>query len=327
MVCSRPGFFVVTFPMFGKPLGQRFSLALLLALGLSRPLAGAVPGVTDPLLEPPVVNTRPGPEYQDDARVAGMVIGMDRTPKGRIWGAWTGTGDNHEAYFMLATSDDGGGSWSRPRVVIDPAGIPGKPARYSLIGNLWCDPNGRMWLFFDQHMKGYAQTAWFITCDNPDAAEPTWSKPTFVSDGSTLNKPIVLQSGKWLLPVSLLVPGRGTGPTNQPMIHAYGSTDQGRTWTRRGGVALPPAEVNHNEPMFVELRDGRLWLLMRARFGIAESFSTDQGRTWSEAKPSAIQNPLSRGGRARGEARVARGKTATPRQRPAPTKSLGLRRA
>lgn len=244
---------------------------------------------------------RPGPEYHDDMRVAGMIIGMDRTPKGRIWGCWSGTGDNHEAYFILATSEDGGTTWSKPRVVIDPEEIPGKPARYSLIGNLWCDPTGRMWLFFDQHMKGYAQTGWFITCDNPDAAEPTWSKPTFVSDGSTLNKPLVLKNGEWLLPVSLLVPGR-TKPTDtaaealahEPMVHVYVSNDRGKTWIRRGGVALPPAEVNHNEPMFVELRDGRLWMLMRTRYGIAESFSPDGGRTWSEAAPSAIKNPATR---------------------------------
>ncbi len=61
-----------------------------------------------------------------------------------------------------------------------------------------------MWLFFDQHIKGHAQTGWFITCDNPDAAEPMWSKPTFVSDGSTLNKPLVLKNGEWLLHASTL---------------------------------------------------------------------------------------------------------------------------
>ena len=36
----------------------------------------------DLALEPPVVNTRPGPEYADGARDFGMVIGMDRTARG-----------------------------------------------------------------------------------------------------------------------------------------------------------------------------------------------------------------------------------------------------
>lgn len=283
------------------PFLRRFVGAVLMATCVIGTSLAATEPHRDPLLEPPLVNTRPGPEYQDEVRVAGMIIGMDRTPQGRIWGCWTGTGDNHDAYFLLATSDDGGATWSRPRVVIDPKEIPGLPARYSLIGNLWSDPHGRMWLFFDQHMAGFAQTGWYITCDNPDAAQPTWSKATLVSDGSTLNKPLVLKSGEWLLPVSLLVPGRhraGETPAealaHEPMVHAYGSTDRGQTWTRRGGVVIPPAEVNHNEPMFVELRDGRLWMLLRTRYGIAESYSSDQGRTWTDVKPSTIQNPATR---------------------------------
>src|SRR5690348_5118217 len=42
----------------------------------------------DLALEPPRINTAPGPEYGDEARSFGMVIGMDRTPRGRLWAAW-----------------------------------------------------------------------------------------------------------------------------------------------------------------------------------------------------------------------------------------------
>ena len=34
--------------------------------------------------------------------------------------------------------------------------------------------------------------------------------------------------------------------------------------------------------MIVELRDGRLWMLARTKYGLGESYSSDQGRTWSE---------------------------------------------
>ena len=37
-----------------------------------------------------------------------MVIGMDRTPKGRIWACWVGGGDNQDGFFVAATSDDDG---------------------------------------------------------------------------------------------------------------------------------------------------------------------------------------------------------------------------
>jgi hypothetical protein len=47
--------------------------------------------------------------------------------------------------------------------------------------------------------------------------------------------------------------------------------------------------------MVTELRDGRLWLLIRTGGGFLwESHSTDKGLTWSEAKATKIANPHSR---------------------------------
>ncbi len=257
----------------------------------------------DLALVPPVVNTSPGPEYWDEARGWGMIIGMDRTPKGRIWGCWTGNGDNPNGYFLLASSDDDGRTWSKPRVAVDPVDLTGIPQRRTLVGNLWTDPTGRLWLFFDQSL-GYFDGRcgdWHITCDNPDADRPVWSKPVRFADGCTLNKPTVLRNGEWLLPVALWTRDR-IGPALFAEAHrdldpirmanVYASADQGRTWKRRGGVAFP--QTDFDEHMIVELRDGRLWMLARTKYGIGESFSADQGRTWSEPKPSSIQNPNAR---------------------------------
>ncbi len=71
-----------------------------------------------------------------------MVIGMERTPKGRLWSCWVGNGDNPNGFFMLAiTSDDDGASRGpRPRVVIDPTDPSNAPQRRALVGNLWTDP-------------------------------------------------------------------------------------------------------------------------------------------------------------------------------------------
>jgi hypothetical protein len=49
-----------------------------------------------------------------------------------------------------------------------------------------------------------------------------------------------------------------------------------------------------DEHMFVELKDGRLWMLARTNYGIAESFSADQGRTWSEPQASKIGHTSAR---------------------------------
>jgi len=235
----------------------------------------------DARTEPPVIITQPGPEFQDEARPGAMILGMDRTPKGRIWGCWTGTGDKPDGYFILAASDDGGGTWSKPRLVIGALDPTGKRQRGALVGNLWTDPLGRLWLFFDQTVIGVpGPTAdWYIRCDNPDDAAPVWSKPVCFAEGCTLNKPTVLKDGDWLLPVS-----HWAGKT----AWVYASTDQGQTWKPRGSVKYPDWEFD--EHMIVELRDGRLWMPARTKGNPYESYSADKGATWSEPQPAAFQN-------------------------------------
>ncbi len=261
----------------------------------------------DLALEPPTVNTAPGPEYADSKRPGNMVLGMDRTPKGRIWAAWVGNGDSPNGFFMLASSDDNGSSWSKPRVVIDPQDGEMNGVRYqrgALVGNLWTDPLGRLWCFFDQSIGYFDGRAgnWSIRCDDPDAAEPKWTPPVRITDGRTLNKPTVLSNGDWLLPVSLWTRDRmgGVGVDKGAykdldgirMANCYASKDQGKTWTRRGGVIFP--RTDFDEHMIVERKDGSLWMLARTIDGISESTSSDLGVTWSEPKPSAILNASAR---------------------------------
>jgi photosystem II stability/assembly factor-like uncharacterized protein len=264
----------------------------------------------DLALEPPLINTAPGPEYDDLVRPGNMIIGIDRTPKGRLWAAWVGNGDSPNGFFMLATSDDDGKSWSKPRLVIDPQdgvheanGVKVEYTRRALVGNLWTDPLGRLWCFFDQSL-GYFDGRcgdWFIRCDEPDAAEPKWTAPVRFADGCTLNKPAVLSNGDWLLPVALWTRDRiGPGYLKEShkeldairMANVFASTDQGKTWTRRSGVAFP--ETDFDEHMIVERNDGSLWMLARTKKGISESFSSDKGMTWSAPQPSAIQNVSAR---------------------------------
>jgi len=280
------------------------SLCCLVVVSLgAEPPAPPSREVLDMTLQPPVIVTAPGAAFQDDVRTGAMIIGLDRTPKGRLWGCWTGTGDKPDTYFLLATSDDDGNTWSKPRLAVGCADPTGKPQRRALVGNLWSDPLGRLWLFFDQSLVGFDGRCgdWYIRCDNPDADQPVWSPPVRLADGCTLCKPTVLANGDWLLPISLWTRDKiNPAPFRelyheldaQRMAHVYQSTDQGKTWTRRGGVAFPQSDFD--EHMIVELRDGRLWMLARTKYGIAQSFSSDQGRTWSAPEPSAIQNPNAR---------------------------------
>ncbi len=282
-------------------------LCLFATLALLKPGQAQDQALLDLSLEPPVINTHPGPAYADQVRTGNMIIGLDRTTQGRLWACWVGNGDNPNGFFMLATSDDAGKTWSKPRVVIDPQDGERNGVRYerrALVGNLWTDPQGRLWCFFDQSL-GYFDGRggdWFIRCDDPDAADPVWTKPERFADGCTLNKPTVLSSGDWLLPVSLWTRDRIGGPgTNKEahkdldsirMANVFASTDQGKTWKRRGGVAFP--RTDFDEHMIIERLDGSLWMLARTKDGISESVSKDKGATWSEPQPSSIQNPSAR---------------------------------
>jgi 2-keto-3-deoxy-L-rhamnonate aldolase RhmA/predicted neuraminidase len=234
----------------------------------------------------PSVIMNPGAAFQDDARPGTMILGMDRTPKGRIWGCWTGTGDKEDGYFLLATSDDDGATWSKPRLAVGVRPNVSQQPYGAVVGNLWTDPKGRLWLFFNQKLGDPQKriTNWFMRCDDPDAAKPVWSKPVMFAEGCTLNKPTVLKDGAWLLPVS---------DWHRKTARVFASTDEGSSWQERGSVQFP--NWNFDEHMMVELKDGRLWMLARTSGQPHESFSSDGGKTWSAPKQAAtVQNVNSR---------------------------------
>jgi hypothetical protein len=258
--------------------------------------------VADLALLPPQLNTSPLPEYGYDRLDYGMTIGIDRTPKGRLWACWVAGGDSPEAFFVLATSDDDGETWSPPRLVVD-AHSPRLPMdRSVLVGNLWTDPRGRLWLIFDQSMHMFDGRAgvWATVCENPDADDPTWSPPRRIWHGVTLNKPTVLKSREWMLPISLdqregFGPFKGAFQELDPLrgANVFASADDGATWERRGAARFP--NPDWHEHMLVERRDGSLWMLARTSKGIMQSTSTDGGRTWSEpTEPDGIRQPNAR---------------------------------
>ena len=88
----------------------------------------------------------------DERRDYGMTIGIERTHGGRLWAAWVAGGNSDLGYFVAASSDDEGRTWSKPHLVIDPPEAPTGLRRRLLVGNFWCDPTRRLWLFFDQSM-------------------------------------------------------------------------------------------------------------------------------------------------------------------------------
>jgi hypothetical protein len=141
--------------------------------------------------------------------------------------------------------------------------------------------------------QGYERQAdgrsgvWVMSTPDPDSLHPAWSPPERLSDGIMMNKPIVLQTGEWLLPVASWFTEGSAG--------VISSVDQGSSWKLIGRANVPVKENRScDEHQIVELRDGTLWMWIRTAYGIGESRSRDRGHTWTEVKPSALRHPTTR---------------------------------
>ena len=281
-----------------------FVVTLFIALpsSASQPQRDPVLGTSkrpDPAMEVVRLDTSPAKRYRLENLNYGMTIGIEQTHGGRIWCCWVGGGDNSKAYFLLAWSDDNGLTWSNTKAVLDPHDKRLPENRRTIVGNLWCDPDGRLWLFYDLSMTYYDGRAglWATVCENPDAARPRWSEPRFIGVGMLLNKPTVLSSGEWVLPTALwqrhvidiiLDKGRKQNVYHDAWheyddirgANVFVSSDKGKSWQFHRGVVIP--NTNHEENMVVELLDGTLQMTCRSRKCIYRTLSHDKGCTWSE---------------------------------------------
>jgi len=228
----------------------------------------------------------PMPAYRQKYLPFAMAASMESTSKGRLWTCWSGGEDGPNAYLLASYSDDQGKSWRDPVFVIDPQAQGLK--MNTRVGAFWCDPKGRLWLFFHQSVGNFdgSFSNWFVRCDDPDAAKPGWSDPVYIGFGESINKPIVRKNGEWILPVSL----HDRWNIDKPFADYYHeldavrgsnvfvSDDEGASWRYRGGNIFKDSRFN--EHSVVEIQDGTLWMLSRCKKEIAQSFSADGGKSW-----------------------------------------------
>jgi hypothetical protein len=104
-----------------------------------------------------------------------------------------------------------------------------------------------------------------------------------------------LRDGRLLVPHGSLIPhARAVPPTGRHETVIQFSDDGGGTWKLSESKLIAPCYPGFNgsnegacEPAFEELNDGRIWMLMRTTAGfLYESFSSDQGATWTPARAS-----------------------------------------
>jgi hypothetical protein len=230
---------------------------------------------------PPVLNTAPGVRYQPRLRMWQGIPSIERTKGGRLWATWYAgplSEGSEGNYALLVTSADDGRTWSGPVAVFDPTpffgGNTGDP-------HLWLDPTGRLWWFVNRVLKvkdpAGIRSLWGFPIENADEEAGKFGPPVFAGYGIGLNKPTALAAGAWLRPLDTF------NPKDPLRTLLYASRDEGRTFAPFAKVAIP--DVSFSEHMVATCRDGSLLLVARTTYGVAESRSTDGGKTWSEGKP------------------------------------------
>ncbi|MCJ8210011.1 exo-alpha-sialidase [Mucilaginibacter sp. RS28] len=143
-------------------------------------------------------------------------------------------------------------------------------------------PNGNLLLFYKigpkpSDWKGYMKTS-------ADGGK-TWSAQIALPDGfigPVKNKPVMLKNGTILCPSST----EGDGWK----VHFEASTDGGKTWKMIGPIN-EGKDLKAIQPSILTYKDGRLQILCRSQNrAILESWSTDNGNTWSPLAKTSLPN-------------------------------------
>ncbi len=188
----------------------------------------------------------------------------------------------------------GGKRWSEPRAVAR------DPFRSTGNGVCWQDPSGRVWLFYVIRFGETWSTSRLAAKVSEDRGH-TWSDPGLLSleEGWMVRgKPIVLSSGRWLLPVYHEV--GGDRERVEPETSSFflirdpgqsGWRPSGRIRSKNGNLQPAPVELEPGHVLAFCRRGGGYGPGERGFIVAAES--RDGGLTWSEGRDTDLPNPNS----------------------------------
>ncbi len=240
------------------------------------------------------VRADPDCRFANRNRLFQGIPAVEKSPGGRAFLAFYGgmTCEESGNFVMLFIGDDSGRDFGEPYLVVEAP----TPECRTFDPCLWFDPQGRLWLFYAQsytYIDGRIGV-WASVCEEPDAPAPRFGAPRRIANGVMMNKPTCLSDGSWLLCCTIWCDefSDWNDLPEERFSNVYCSKDNGETFTRIGYTDY--ADRSTDEPMIVEKRDGSLWMLIRGKHGIGQSFSDDGGYTWHDTGSSGIANPCSR---------------------------------
>ncbi|MCI0462137.1 MAG: exo-alpha-sialidase [Gemmataceae bacterium] len=201
--------------------------------------------------------------------------------KGGLVAAWFGGTRERNPDVGIWVAHHNGKSWSEPVEVANGVQPDGK--RHPCWNPILFQPKDAPLLLF--YKVGPSPSSWWGMLLTSTDGGKSWSKPRRLPDGfvgPTKNPPIVLSDGSLLCPSSSEDKGW--------RIHFERTDPQGRKWEMIGPIhdgkdfgAIQPTILLHPE--------GRLQALVRTRQQqVAETWSSDSGKTWSKLAATELPN-------------------------------------
>jgi predicted neuraminidase len=201
---------------------------------------------------------------------------------GRFLAAWFGGRAEGAPDVRIWQSRYDGKTWSAPEVAAQEKGYPcWNPV-------LFLSRAGTLMLFYK---AGPSPMTWSGYVKRSRDGGKTWTDAEQLPAGlygPIKNKPIQLEDGTILAPTSVESHRAWTSWVER-------STDDGRTWRRVGPILVPDRPHGIIQPALLDTGERRILALCRSRGlgAVCMSESTDNGATWSHAKPLDLPNPNS----------------------------------
>lgn len=187
-----------------------------------------------------------------------------------------------ENTVVLSQSDDGGKTFSVPQAM----GLPLNDGTRCYDPCLWIDPKGGSGYLFNRSVRTASSTRGLCASVTIPMLRRRFGARSSCPARS-LQFPDEQADGaleQWALPVvhALEPLAAWAGFDPKQVFGAAISTDEGKTWNLHGAVKTEKAGL---ENMIVELKDGRLWMLIRTEKVLWESHSSDKA-AWTGRPPS-----------------------------------------
>ncbi|HYT94289.1 MAG TPA: sialidase family protein [Gemmataceae bacterium] len=204
--------------------------------------------------------------------------------RGALVAAWFGGTRERDADVGIWVARHDGKAWSAPVEVAN--GVQDGGKREPCWNPILFQPKrGPLQLFYK--VGPNPRTWWSLLLTSDDGGK-TWSKPRRLPDGfvgSTKNNPIPLPDGSILHPSST--------EDNGWRLH-FERSDSGATKWEKIGPIHDGKDFGAIQPTILTHPGGKLQALCRTRQKvIAETWSTDDGKTWSKLAATTLPNPNS----------------------------------